>query len=59
MEKRSYYIYKGYMRKYPWTYDEVLSEARGLIIKCYTEEEFNRFHGGTSEVWEKVEEQKW
>ena len=57
MQKRHYYIYKGYYWYIPWDERKVLfHEANGLIVKCYTDEEFEKFYGDSCEVWERVKE---
>ena len=58
MTKKHYYIYKGYKWFYPCTEHKVFNEAKGLVIKSYTDEEFKRLHQDTNYVWERVEEQE-
>ena len=53
---KHYYIYKGCWWFYPRTDYKAFHEARGLIIKCYTDAEFKRCHQDSNAVWEKVEE---
>lgn len=53
MQKRHYYIYKGY---YPWLDRKIFRKADGIIIKCYTDQEFEKFYGNSCEVWERVKE---
>lgn len=55
MGSKHYYIYKGYWWFSPWVDRKVFHEAPGLIIKCYTEEEFKKIHCDPNIVWEKVE----
>lgn len=55
MKDRHYYRYKGI---YPYAsnsdYADVFWEAKGIIIKCYTEEEVDRWLENCREVWERV-----
>lgn len=55
-----YYIYKGYKWKYPCTDYESFNKANGLIVKYYTDEQFEELYGNNCPhyVWEKVEETK-
>lgn len=57
MDKRHYYIYKGYYWYYPYTERKDFHKANGLIIKSYTDEEFKKYWQHTNFVWEKVKEQ--
>lgn len=58
MAKRHYYRYKGF---YPFAASseeaDIFWKHEGIIIKCYTEEEVNRWYKNSREVWERVE--KW
>lgn len=50
--ERHYYRYKGY---YPYLDRKTFSKADGIIIKCYTDTEVEKFYGNSCQVWERVD----
>ena len=58
MSKRHYYVLKGSYWSYPCVKSEwFFHEAKGLIIKSYTDEEFKKIQeNNPNDVWERIEE---